>query len=195
MSGAITAFAAAAGAASFLETLLISTPRSIGSLVPNCAIEERHLDRLVITQHPVEVGANISDHYFKMPTEVTLRWAWTDAGNGDGFVEEVYNYLLVLQTSGTPFTLYTGKQAYSSMMLTSLMVTTDKDTEKALMCQAVCQQIIIVSTQAVQAPPLSDQAEPQQTGGTVNTGPQTPATVPPSSSNGSILANIFGGTH
>ena len=186
MSGAITAFAAAAGAASFLESILVHTPRGInstvGTIIPNCAVEERHLDRLVVTQHPVEVGAAISDHVYKLPTEVTLRWMWTDAGNGDGFVKTVYQFLLTVQTSGTVFYLFTGKNSYSNMVMTSLMVTTDKDNENSLSVVAVCQQVIIVSTASVQAPAQSAQANPQQTSPTANTGNQTPQSTTSSSS-------------
>jgi hypothetical protein len=42
-------------------------------------IRERHMDQLEITDHPVEQGANISDHAFKRPAEVTLEIAWSNS--------------------------------------------------------------------------------------------------------------------
>lgn len=53
--------------------------RKIGSIVANVTIDERHEDRLVITQHPVEQGAQISDHAYKMPASVVLRVAWSNS--------------------------------------------------------------------------------------------------------------------
>jgi hypothetical protein len=204
MSALISAFAAGAGAASFVQTALFQTQRAIASIIPNCAIEERHLDRLVVTQHPVEQSASISDHTYKMPSEVTLRWAWSNsptlgsllAGvtNGQGLVlpdiDQIYTSLLALQVSGEVFGLSTGKHYYPTMVLTSLMVTTDKDTEEVLMVTAVCTEVILVSTQAVNVAPLSSQTFPQQTGGVATTGAQTPTQVasPPSSS---VLYQVF----
>jgi hypothetical protein len=189
MSGAITAYAALAGAASFLQTILVQTPRSIGMVIPDCAIEERNLTRVAVTQHPVQVGAAISDHVYQMPPEVTLRWAWSNAGfgHGEGFVQAIYQSLLALQVPGILFTLTTGKNTYQNMVLTSLLVTTDKDTETALMVVAVCTQVIIVSTAAAQIPPASAQINPQQTASVTPTGAQTPAPVTQGSSQSASL--------
>jgi hypothetical protein len=173
-------FASVAGAASFLQTILVAPiPRSIASIIPGCAIEERHVDRVVVTQHPVEIGAAISDHTYQLPSEVTLRWAWSNVGfgQGDGYVQVVYQQLLALQIPGTLFNLYTGKKAYQNMVLTSLMVTTDRENENVLMCVAVCQQVIIASTQAATVP-ASSMANPQQNAPTTSTGAQAPQPAP-----------------
>src|SRR5580700_5469148 len=42
-------------------------------------IEETYEDLLEITEHPVQVGAQIADHSFKRPMEVRLRCGWSDS--------------------------------------------------------------------------------------------------------------------
>lgn len=48
-------------------------------LLPQTVVEENHVDELHITEHPVEYGSKISDHAFKQPAEVTIRWLWSDS--------------------------------------------------------------------------------------------------------------------
>lgn len=40
---------------------------------------ERHHDSVVITSHPVQMGAEVSDHAYKLPAEVTLRYGWSNS--------------------------------------------------------------------------------------------------------------------
>lgn len=70
VAGAIGSFGSTAG----LRPL-----RMIGSIVANITLEEKHIDELEITDHPVEQGATITDHAFKRPVELTLRVAWSNS--------------------------------------------------------------------------------------------------------------------
>lgn len=193
MSGAL-AFARTAGAASALTTLFFQTSRFIGpsstAIIPGCVIEERHTDRIVITEHPVESGSVVSDHFYRMPAEVMLRWAWSnspvlsptlienalinlsqtlsalpseiigDMGN-NGYVQQVYQKLLALQLSTQPFAISTGKRVYANMMIESLQVTTDLTSENSLMIMAICKEIIFAQTASAKVPDISTQAQPQ----------------------------------
>ncbi len=127
---------------------LITTPiRAIGTILPDVVVEELHRDELVITSHPVETGAPISDHAFKLPQEVEIRCGWSNSSAGFvGYVELVYNELLALQQSRVPFTVFTGKRVYQDMLIRSLQVTTDETSEWALMVTAGLQQVIIANT-------------------------------------------------
>jgi hypothetical protein len=81
----------AAAAQLGLTSLLIKPERGIKSpllpdgktylqdIVAQAVIEERHTDQMEITEHPVEVGASISDHAFKLPAEVVIRMAWSNS--------------------------------------------------------------------------------------------------------------------
>lgn len=39
-----------------VQSVLISSGRSIGTIIPNVVIEEIHRDDLIVTDHPVEKG-------------------------------------------------------------------------------------------------------------------------------------------
>lgn len=151
---------------------------------PDCVVEEVGNDSLQITEHPVETGATITDHAFKKPREVTLRWSWSDSSSTyhapeQGIVLQIYNALLTLQASLAPFTLYTGKSGYSNMLLASVNQTTTKDSEFSLQVVAICKEIIIVSTSSVSiasaSPPASaaHMTKPSSTAPVTNTGQAT----------------------
>lgn len=161
-------------------------------LVAHATLEEVHTDEIEITAHPVERGAQISDHAIIQPKVVVIRCAWSNSpstnpgllgaaigaasvfapvtgrvvgalqtinaaksllsGDAPDQVKAIYKQLLELQSSRIPFTVYTGKRKYETMLFKSLSVTTDGDSENALLLTAVCRQVIIASTQTVRMP-------------------------------------------
>jgi hypothetical protein len=187
-------------------TAIFSPPRKIGAIAIQCAIEESHYDELVITDHPVEQGAEISDHAFKRPAEVVIRAGWSNSGirsiitelsqaasllsnaalNFSGstspfnYADEVYQQLLTLQASRQPFQIITGKRSYSNMLIRALSVNTDEKTAHSLICTAVCRQVIITQTQAVTFTPMENLASPQKTAQTENAGVKQLTTGSPS---------------
>jgi hypothetical protein len=128
------------------------TGRSIGTLIPDVVVEETHHDEATITQHPVEVGAPITDHAYMQPYTVEIRCGWSDSSmQSEGFVQEVYQQLLAMQSALQPIDIITGKRAYTGMLLRSLAVKTDETSEFALMVIALAQQVIITDTQTTAA--------------------------------------------
>ncbi len=110
--------------------------------------EEEHRDQLFITEHPVEVGASVSDHAYKRPSEVQMRISWSNSSHGDPFfVQSIYDSLLRLQSDRIPFNLYTGKRVYFNMLLGVLGVKTDPENEFSLRVEANMHQIFLVQTQ------------------------------------------------
>jgi hypothetical protein len=167
--------------------LIFSPVRVIGTLVPDVVVEEAHRDQLVITDHPVERGAAISDHAFKMPSEVEIRCGWSNSSAGEeGYVQAVYEEFLELQATRQPFDVFTGKRHYSNMLVRSLEVTTDEHSEHALYVTAGLREIIIVDTATTSAPAQDKQASPQQTAGVVNTGAKQLQTAP----NGFVIGGV-----
>lgn len=137
--------------------------RAIGSIIPDVVVQESHRDDLIVTDHPVEKGAAISDHAFKRPCEVEMTCGWSNSTGGSaGYVREVYEQLLALQMERQPFDVTTGKRTYRNMLISSLAVTTDQRSEEALMVVARLREIIIVDTQTTQAP-ASAQRDPSRT--------------------------------
>ncbi|WP_448952125.1 phage baseplate protein [Labrys neptuniae] len=158
--------------------LIAPSFRMIGFIMPDVTVEENHHDELVITDHPVETGAMISDHAFKRPVEVEMRCGWSNSTVGFvGYVQLVYEALQALQNSRIPFDVFTGKRVYSNMLIRSLSITTDPTSEYALLVTAGLREVIITSTETTNTSgdtaggaPQSAQADPASTAGTQNGG-------------------------
>ena len=142
--------------------------RSIGGIIAPCTISEHHSDTMTITDHPIEIGANITDHSFMNPQQVDIVIAW-----GSGIyvpLNELYGQLLALQATRLPFDILTGKRKYTSMLMQSIEETTEADTENILRVTLSCRQVFLVSTSAASLAPAANQANPSATADTVSRG-------------------------
>jgi len=170
-----------------LFDLLSFAPKGkIGGIEIAAMLEEIHSDTLQVTEHPVELGAAITDHAYKRPCEVVIRCGWSNSTlsafvsaisslfsgsmSASDYVSSVYSQLLTLQESRVPMDITTSKRQYSNMLITSLQVTTDQRSSAVLMVQATCRQIIIVQTQATTLPAKENQANPASTAAIEDTG-------------------------
>jgi hypothetical protein len=159
--------------------------RSINSPLGNfhlyVTFDERHHDELVITDHPVEQGASISDHAYKKPAELTLTIGWTNSSLAaitslqmGGYSAYAYKTLLQLQAMRTPFSISTGKRKYQNMLIQSIDTTTDAKTENSLIVTMHCREVIIVQTTATQLQPADNMSSPQKTAAIANAGTKQP---------------------
>lgn len=147
----------------------VITGRNLGGLQFAVVVEEQHEDKLTITEHPVEQGANINDHAYVMPAALTIRAGVSDSA-GDGAAREMYDKLLELMRKREPFAVVTGKRLYENMLLESVTCTTDAATEKALVVTASCREVIIVRTRTASVPPRNRHKNAARTGGTADKG-------------------------
>ena len=180
-----------------IALLLFGKKRNIGGVIPDVVIQEVHDDAVTITQHPVEYGAAISDHAYREPSQIVMTVGWTPGSllvngvlSGSIFkglqsLDDVYQSLLGIQRLREPFDLITGKRAYTDMMITALSVTTDKDTENALIVTVTMQEVLRARTMVIPAEP-EKQAEPSKTSTPANAGVKQPQT-PPATQNTSAL--------
>lgn len=53
-------------------------------LVPHATLRELHRDDLEITDHPVEIGAAVSDHAYVRPAEVIIECGWSNSAPTGG---------------------------------------------------------------------------------------------------------------
>lgn len=172
------------GGVNVLETVLLKSGRSLAGIIPNVVLEESHTDELTITNHPVEQGAAITDHAFKNPAQVTVHYGFSQSGvnvlslSGGGDPKSIYDLLLQIQASRVPFDLVTGKRSYQNMLIASLSVTTDHESENALLVTAAMREILIVETSTVTLAPKDAQAEPEKTGDVENAGTKLPQEKP-----------------
>lgn len=142
---------------------LFGFKRKIGGLSVNVVINESTTDTLTITKQPVQQGASITDHAYMEPTTFSSTIYFSD--NLTDSLKEIYTNLQDLQQGRVPFEILTPKRKYTSMLMTSLGMTTDKNTEHSLAIQLTCQQIIIVNVTTTQVPRIR-QKQPAATGKT-----------------------------
>jgi hypothetical protein len=202
MSGAGILGVVAAGGLLYSASILIKPRRGFSAegspdIVAQVTIEEQHQDDVQITDHPVEQGANITDHAFELPATLTVRYGWSDSpsannllgaatnsvagtkaavqslvtGNQVGQSRDIYEKLLKLKKSRVPFTVYTGKRKYKDMLIRSISVVTDHDHEHSFIATVGLRQVLLatVSVSSVSAP-SANQANPQLTAAPVDSG-------------------------
>lgn len=88
------------------------------------------------------------------------------------YIAGIYSQLLQLQESRQTFALSTGMRSYDAMLLMSIRVRRDQSTRYVLLVEAVCRQMIIVSTQTATLPAASAQTFPDNTAEAVDAGSQ-----------------------
>jgi len=180
--------------------------RKIGTLVPSVVISEKHSDALEITEHPVEIGAPVSDHAFKRPSDVVMELGFAGGGsllNGINMgaiglslglsPQDTYKQILDLQASRQPFDVITGKKTYSNMLIRAIEVTTDKTSENVLMCVLTLHEVIITQTQLAPVADKSNMTQGVSTSAVQNTG--TKALTRPVTVNSLLTSanSFFGG--
>jgi hypothetical protein len=155
---------------------IVIRQRNIGGFVADVTIREDHEDELVVTDNPVEQGADVTDHSFKAPARLTVDIGYSNSSvqaNADpNYVNTQYANFLALQATRQSFDVITGKRNYTNMVITSLHTTTDQATENALFLTVKMREIIVVDTQTVSVPPSSNMASPQDNGATQGQGTQ-----------------------
>ena len=166
--------------AAFVEGLIspvLFLPRSIGGFVADVTVEEDHVDELSITEFPVEQGAAITDHAFKVPARCRILCGYSNSslssGGDPNYVRSVYDQFLQLQASREPFVIFTGKRIYQNMLIQRLHTKSDKDNEYVLMLDVECREIQLVQTQTTTVPPASSMKNPQDNAVSSNRGAQT----------------------
>lgn len=168
------------GGANIVTAYFIGAEHSLGGIVPDVCIEEQHRDDLIITELPVEKGAAITDHSYKRPAALSLRYGFSNSSAGnDDYVRQVYQMLLALQASRRPFSVSTGKRLYSNMLLAAIDTGTDNKTANSMFVSAVCREIVLTSTQssggAAGSPgDNASQASPENTGSATDRGAVNP---------------------
>lgn len=184
-----------------LSVLFNQRSRKIGLIIPDVVVSEKHQDALEITEHPVEIGAPVSDHAYKRPSEVTMEIGFSGGGSLLDFADtsalgislgtspkEIYQQILDLQASRVPFDVTTGKRQYSNMLIRAIDVTTDRTSENVLMCVLTLREVIISQTQSISVADKADMQDGVSTSSVQNTGTKSVKTA-----NTSLLLTLFDG--
>jgi hypothetical protein len=155
---------------------------SIGTLIPDCSLEETHEDKVQVTTHPVEVGANSSDHAFVLPRQLQMKIAFADyKGTGSdrntGHSRVKYEELLSLLRKRDPLSIETQRQSYSNMLVTGVSVSVDQKTASGILAVVHLTEIRQAEALAnviVKPTPANAQSDPQSTQPVTDLGRQVP---------------------
>lgn len=135
-----------------MTCILVS--RSIGGVFVDVVISEEHESEMEIAEHPVEKGAKISDHAWRLPYRVTLESAIA----GERAVAS-FQQLLDVQSASEPFSLVTGLKVYQNMLIKRLTATRDRENARILKFEAELQEVVIVSTESSGGSSSDDKAQ------------------------------------
>lgn len=186
---------------------IIFSPK-IGPVPIDVFIKEDHYNELDITANPIETGAEVNDHAYIKPEELTLEIADSNAA-------ATHLALVNFQKSRRTFTIVSGLNIYTSMLIKSINSVRDKDTDKILKSSVTIREVKIAET-ATSASSSSDKQTgkaggkkstrasaptsqtvkqegitPDRAAGTVGRG-DSPVTTVPAAQNGSILKAALG---
>lgn len=149
------------------------TRAAIGSVELDASVSEVHTADAEITEHPVEAGANISDHIRQKPDTLTMEGLVSNtplpAPSSDltfrrtaGSVQfdsrseleparagTAYRDLLSIKESGTLVTVVTALRVYERMAIKNLSVPRDVKTGQAVRFTAQLVQVLTVESKTV----------------------------------------------
>ena len=144
---------------------------NIGGYFFDAVFRTEHQTRLQITSHPVQGGANISDHAFMDPARVVMEIGMSDAHAIGGILgqfttaanrsQSAFDILQQMQNSKTLLNVYTRLKQYNNMLIADLRFPDDVKTATGLRETVQLQQVIVVDVPAVKV-----SSRPQTTGKT-----------------------------
>lgn len=89
---------------------------SIADIEIQATFEESYTDTLQVTSHPVQTGANITDHSYVMMPEYVIRCGWSNSGQGvqSAISSTISSVTNAVQSAQAGFGLVTGAQNSSA---------------------------------------------------------------------------------
>ena len=145
-------------------------PTLIGDVAIDCTVTETHTATATVTEHPVESGANITDHIRPEPVQLSITGIVSDTPIGSkqiqraieaggttvqvtqqeapssatGFGRTAWSKLEAIRAAAKPIKVVTRDKTYESMALVSLSVPKDARTGGAFVFTAQFKQVRIV---------------------------------------------------
>lgn len=176
---------------------LVYCKTNIGGLFFDAVLNVSTEHAATITSHPVQSGANISDHMYLEPVIISMEIGMSDAmasmvrGQWSGaYTKSVsaYRRLCELQALRIPFTVMTRLNQYQNMVIKSISVNDDVSTLYGLRATVALQQILMA-----QAVSEKVSARGWISGGGANRGEVQP-TPTPTSTIGAIEGQTVNGS-
>lgn len=127
-------------------------------LVFDAVFSTEHSSSLSITDHPVQSGANISDHAFEEAKVLTFDIGMSDVmesyysgqfSGGNSRSINAYIKLRELQSQRIPISVTTKLGVYTNMMLETIVAVDDNKTTEALRATVVLKQVFVTNVTTV----------------------------------------------
>lgn len=182
--------------------LLKSSPLSSSVIEMDASLEELHTATVEVTSHPVENGADISDHIRRKPRSIRITgivtnhpvtlFAFARTSISGTRAEQFFEALEKVMDAGTLISVFTTLRQYDNMVITEITVPRNAEKGNVVEATITFREIIIVNTETLAAVPVEASA-----GGLANAGKIAPppaaaaATAAQSQSALSSFAGLF----
>jgi hypothetical protein len=155
----------------------------IGAVQLDASLNETHSGSVDVTQHPVEEGADITDHVRIKPETLSITGIVSNTPliflaslrESPTRAEEAYEKLRDILRTREPISVITTLRQYENMVLTSMQTNRDASTGNVVNVTLNFQEIIIASSETVAAPEPA--AGTPSSAGATNAGKQGTATA------------------
>ena len=192
------------------ENLFIRTQKAIGGIQLDAVISESHVNKVSLTNNPVEFGAEITDNAVVQHKQINILAEVSDTPLGVAALGQIvdlvtglfgtstsenitrsnaaYNAVIQLQEEREPIEIQTKLKLYTNMVIKKVATIQDKDTSRIVRMSIDLQQVIITQSEIVQlteeqlrAGSAKEQASPAEKSG------RKEAVEPPASTKKSVL--------
>lgn len=196
------------------ENLFIRTQKSIGGIQLDAVLSETHNNEVSLTNNPVELGADITDHAVIQPKKVNIQAQVSDTPLGIAAFGQIvdlvtglfgsstgenitrsnaaYNAIVQLQEAREPIELQTKLKLYTNMVIVSVKTQQDKDTSRIVRLSIDLQEVLITRSEVVQ---LSEdqlqEGSAREQGSPADKKGRKEATTPDDATNSSVLKSVI----
>ncbi len=123
------------------NTAFFTPQRAIAEFTAYITREERGRDAVEITENPVQSGADLTDHAFVKPSEVSLQVVLYPTE--EETLQDLYSNIIELLRARIPISVSTGKRFYENLLLKEVEQVTDETSENVLALNLVFREIIL----------------------------------------------------
>lgn len=180
----------------------------------DASVSETHTSSANITSHPVEQGANITDHVHREPDSITIQGVISNtptrfpegvvgvalirsvvnlvSGVSNDLAKTAYDQLRQLVEGKELIKIATTLREYNDMLLENLTVTRDSDNGDCLNFTVTARQVRLIKTSSVSASPIPAPADTKKAA-KKSLGKQSKQTVPAPARPTSVLQSANAG--
>ncbi len=132
---------------------------NLGGIIADLTTKEDHTLSATVTSHPVEEGAEVSDHIRNAPRTLTLEQIVSQTPLQDGLkvkadhVGETWDLLKQLWKKAEPITVVSSLEVYDNMAIERVSVNRDPSNTGYLRYSVQLKQIRLAKSQTVSIPP------------------------------------------